>query len=80
MSPTAERNLLAKALFEAFEVASVLFAPSHLLATFPYGTKTALVIDIGYKETLILPVSDKLMFLFPYIGLFTCLCRCRLQI
>ena len=57
LTPTADRNLIARVLFETFEAASVLFAPSHLLATFTFGTKNALVIDVGYKEAVCLPVS-----------------------
>lgn len=58
LNPTTQRNLIAKALFETFEVSSVLFAPSHLLATFPFGTKNAFVVDVGYKETLVLPILE----------------------
>ena len=35
----------------------MVFMPSHLLCTFAIGRQTALVVDIGYKETEILPVS-----------------------
>lgn len=36
----------------------MVFMPSHLLCTFAIGHQSALVVDIGFKETEILPVSD----------------------
>ena len=36
---------------------SILFAPSHLLALFTLGIGTALVLDAGYSETVVLPIS-----------------------
>uniref|UniRef100_A0A0N5A890 Actin-related protein 10 n=1 Tax=Syphacia muris TaxID=451379 RepID=A0A0N5A890_9BILA len=66
LTPTAKRNLIAKALFEVFEASSVLFAPSHLLATFPFGAKNALVIDVGYNETVVLPVLEGVTVLNHY--------------
>lgn len=40
-----------------FQVPSVLFAPSHLMAIMTLGINSALVMDCGYTETLVLPVS-----------------------
>lgn len=40
-----------------FQVPSVLFAPSHLMAVMTLGINSALVMDCGYTETLVLPVS-----------------------
>ena len=58
LTPSDYRNLLAKVLFERYDVPSVLFAPSHLVSTFPLGTPNALVVDVGYRESLVLPVKD----------------------
>lgn len=40
-----------------FQVPSILFAPSHLMAIMTLGINSALVMDCGYTETLVLPVS-----------------------
>jgi len=58
LSPTDYRNLLAKVLFKHFEVPSVIFVPAHLMACFPLGTQSALVVDVGYVETLVLPIFE----------------------
>lgn len=39
------------------QVPSVLFAPSHLMAIMSLGINSALVMDCGHTETLVLPVS-----------------------
>ena len=33
------------------------FVPSHLLSTFTIARPSAIVVDVGYKETTVLPVS-----------------------
>uniref|UniRef100_A0A914ZJ35 Actin-related protein 10 n=1 Tax=Parascaris univalens TaxID=6257 RepID=A0A914ZJ35_PARUN len=58
LEPTRRREMLARALFEALDAPSVLFAPSHLLATFPFATSNALVIDIGFKEAVVIPILE----------------------
>ncbi|VDK22169.1 unnamed protein product [Anisakis simplex] len=58
LEPTERRHLMARALFEALDAPSVLFAPSHLLATFPFAASNALVVDIGFKEALVIPVHS----------------------
>ena len=35
----------------------MVFMPSHLLCTFAIKCQSALVVDIGFKETEVLPVS-----------------------
>ncbi|CAG0886170.1 unnamed protein product [Cyprideis torosa] len=50
------REALAEVFFNHFEVASVLFCPSHSAALYPLGLTSALVVDIGFKETTIVPV------------------------
>lgn len=70
LEPTYRRDLIAKILFEIFDAPSILFAPSHLLATFPFGCSNALVIDVGYREALILPVCVIFILLFFYLTRF----------
>jgi actin-related protein 10 len=40
-----------------FQVGSVMFAPCQLTALLTLGTSTGLVMDVGYNETLVVPVS-----------------------
>lgn len=49
-----------------FKVGSVLFAPSHLLSMLTIGSNVGLVMDVGYQETLVVPVS----FLKNHVWLF----------
>ncbi|KAG7246754.1 hypothetical protein CRUP_000119, partial [Coryphaenoides rupestris] len=42
-------------------VPSVLFAPSHLMAVMTLGLNSALVMDCGYTETLVLPLDSLLV-------------------
>lgn len=56
LCPTLIRNTLAKVLFRHFECQSVLFVPSHLVTLATLAIDTALVVDIGYKEAVIIPV------------------------
>jgi len=58
LCPSVVRETLAKVLFKHFEVPSILFAPTHLMTTFILGVPTALVIDCGYTESLVLPVYE----------------------
>uniref|UniRef100_A0A914W935 Actin related protein 10 n=1 Tax=Plectus sambesii TaxID=2011161 RepID=A0A914W935_9BILA len=58
LTPSEHRDLIARALFENLDVPSILFAPSHLLACFPFGTQNALVIDVGHKESVVIPVFE----------------------
>lgn len=57
LTPTDDRHAIARLLFDVLDVPSILFAPSHLMATLPYAAQTALVVDVGYREVLVLPVS-----------------------
>lgn len=41
------------------QVPSVLFAPHHLLALFTLGIPSGLIMDCGYSETMVLPISLK---------------------
>ncbi|XP_063078404.1 actin-related protein 10 [Engraulis encrasicolus] len=58
LCPSHFRETLTKVFFKQFEVPSVLFAPSHLMAIMTLGISTALVMDCGYTETLVLPVYE----------------------
>ncbi|KAJ8390840.1 hypothetical protein AAFF_G00099720 [Aldrovandia affinis] len=58
LCPSLFRETLTKVFFKHFEVPSVLFAPSHLMAVLTLGVNSALVVDCGYTETLVLPVYE----------------------
>ncbi|XP_070576671.1 actin-related protein 10-like [Ptychodera flava] len=58
LCPTLFRETLAQVLFRHYEVPSILFAPSHLVTLFTLGINSALVMDAGYTETLVLPVYE----------------------
>ncbi|VDO11887.1 unnamed protein product [Rodentolepis nana] len=58
MMPTNFRQSVADVLFRHFEVLSILFAPSHLVALFTLGVSTGLVLDCGFTEALILPIYE----------------------
>ncbi|GFN98961.1 actin-related protein 10 [Plakobranchus ocellatus] len=58
LCPSEFRETLARVLFKQYEVGSVLFASSHLLSLLTLGTSIGLVMDIGYKETLVVPVYE----------------------
>lgn len=56
LTPTIIRECFAKVLFYHFEAASVLFLPLHLVAISTLAVDTALVVDLGYKEAIVIPV------------------------
>ena len=58
LAPMKFRNTLAKVLFKYFDVVSVMFAPGHLFALFTLGISSALVVDCGYSETLVVPIYE----------------------
>uniref|UniRef100_A0AAQ6AND5 Actin-related protein 10 n=1 Tax=Amphiprion ocellaris TaxID=80972 RepID=A0AAQ6AND5_AMPOC len=58
LCPSHFRETLTKVFFKQFEVPSVLFAPSHLMAIMTLGINSALVMDCGHTETLVLPVYE----------------------
>uniref|UniRef100_A0A8C5ATZ8 Actin related protein 10 n=1 Tax=Gadus morhua TaxID=8049 RepID=A0A8C5ATZ8_GADMO len=58
LCPSNFRETLTRVFFNQFEVPSVLFAPSHLMAIMTLGLSSALVMDCGYTETLVLPVYE----------------------
>jgi len=58
LTPTEFKETLALVVFDHFDIPSLCFAPSHLLAIYTLGIDTALVIDAGYKETVALPIFE----------------------
>ncbi|KAG8229891.1 hypothetical protein J437_LFUL009755 [Ladona fulva] len=58
LSPTPFRETLAKVLFHHYEVLSLFYVPSHLVSLYTLGVSTALVVDMGYKETVVIPVYE----------------------
>ncbi|KAF0760248.1 actin-related protein 10 [Aphis craccivora] len=58
LSPTTFKEILAKVLFITYEVASLCFVPSHCASLFTLGISTGLVLDVGYKEAILIPVCE----------------------
>uniref|UniRef100_A0A0B8RV54 Actin-related protein 10 n=1 Tax=Philothamnus irregularis TaxID=1899461 RepID=A0A0B8RV54_9SAUR len=58
LCPSHFRETLTKVLFKYFEVPSVLFAPSHLMSLLTLGINSAMVLDCGYTESLVLPIYE----------------------
>lgn len=56
LCPTEIREIFAKVLFRHFEISSILFVSSHLVALSTLAIDTALVVDIGNKEATVIPV------------------------
>lgn len=56
LTPTIVRESIAKVLFYHFEVSSVLFLPTHLVALSTLAIDTAVVVDLGFKEATVIPV------------------------
>jgi actin-related protein len=59
-TPSEVRRLIAKVLFEehTYKIPSIIYVPAPLMNILPFGTKTSLVIDIGYHSTTVFPVYD----------------------
>ncbi|KAL3993687.1 Actin family protein [Acanthocheilonema viteae] len=64
LAPTSHRNAMARVLFNVFDAPSILFAPSHLMASFPFGVSNALVIDIGYSEATVVPILEGITMVY----------------
>ena len=50
------KEAICRVLFTYFQVPSVTFLSSHVLALASTGLRTGIVIDIGWHDTRILPV------------------------
>lgn len=64
--PTLVRDTLARVLFRHFEVASVFFISSHLNVLTTLAVNTALVVDLGFKESVIVPVFSGVQVVHAY--------------
>uniref|UniRef100_A0A1B0ALV7 Actin-related protein 10 n=1 Tax=Glossina palpalis gambiensis TaxID=67801 RepID=A0A1B0ALV7_9MUSC len=53
---TVIRETLAKVLFRHYEVASVLYVPSHMIALSTLAVPNGVIVDMGYAETTVMPV------------------------
>lgn len=60
LCPTLFRETLAKVLFSHYEISMMLTLPSHLISLASIAIDTALVVDIGYKESVVIPVCHGL--------------------
>ncbi|KAG5513274.1 hypothetical protein PMAC_001645 [Pneumocystis sp. 'macacae'] len=56
--PIKFKVIIAKTLFTYFQVPSITFLLSHVLVLISLGLSNGVVIDIGSKETSILPIYD----------------------
>jgi len=56
LCPTQFREAFARALFLHFEVNSIYHVPLHLVSLSSLAIETALVVDIGFRETTVLPI------------------------
>lgn len=63
LCPTEIREVFAKVLFRHFDVASILFVPTHLVILSTLAIDTALVVDLGFKETTAIPVFSGVQIL-----------------
>lgn len=43
-------------MFAHYEISSMLVLPSHLVCLSSIAVDTAVVVDVGYKEAIIIPV------------------------
>lgn len=43
---------------EFFQVASIVFLPSHVASLYTLGVATGLVLDVGYQEAVLIPVYE----------------------
>ncbi|XP_055597009.1 actin-related protein 10 [Uranotaenia lowii] len=64
LCPTIIRDNLAKALFCHFDVSSIFFVPTHLVTLATLAINTALVVDVGFKEAVIVPVYSGVQAIF----------------
>ncbi|RCI07074.1 hypothetical protein CU098_013960, partial [Rhizopus stolonifer] len=67
LAPVIMKQMIARLLFDYFQVPSISFVPTHLMALLTTGLTTGLVIDIGNLETSVLPIYVSRP-LIPYIS------------
>ncbi|KAI8802849.1 hypothetical protein BJ742DRAFT_743390 [Cladochytrium replicatum] len=56
--PMMVKGAIARVLFNVLQVPSIIFLPSHVLALLTVGKTTGLAVDVGYNETILLPIYD----------------------
>lgn len=66
LCPTQIRENLAKALFCHFDVSSIYYVPTHLVVLSTLAVDTALVVDVGYKEAVVVPVYSGVQAVFAW--------------
>lgn len=64
LAPVVIKQMIARLLFDYFQVPSISFVPIHLMALLTTGLTTGLVIDVGNLETSVLPVS---LYMYIYV-------------
>lgn len=64
------KQVLAETLFNTFKVSSISFLLSHVAGLFTFGRMTGLVVEIGYKETTVIPIYEGRPCLF-YVEIVT---------
>ncbi|XP_065337100.1 actin-related protein 10 [Cloeon dipterum] len=69
LNPSLERDTLAQVLFSYYELSSVCMVPSHMVSLYTLAVPTALVLDIGYKEAVLIPVVENTPVLHAYQAL-----------
>lgn len=55
--PNPIKRLISEVLFDNLKVPSISFTSSHMLTSMATGNTTGLVVDFGYQETTVVPVS-----------------------
>ncbi|CAG2181607.1 unnamed protein product, partial [Oppiella nova] len=55
---TRFRNQLLKVLYFHYDIQALLIVPQHLVCLATLGVSTALVLDVGYKEAVAIPVIE----------------------
>ncbi|XP_060815900.1 actin-related protein 10 [Bombus pascuorum] len=58
LAPTQFRDTLVKVLFRHFEIGSLMLLPTHLATISTLGINSALVLDVGYKEAILIPIYE----------------------
>ncbi|EDV21739.1 uncharacterized protein TRIADDRAFT_59766 [Trichoplax adhaerens] len=58
LCPNTFKNSLAKVIFQHFEIQSAMFAPGHLMGLYSLGLTTAMIVDCGYSEAIVLPFYE----------------------
>ncbi|KAI8801925.1 actin family [Cladochytrium replicatum] len=56
--PIIVKEAISRVLFTVLQVPSITFLPSQVLALLTVGKTTGLVVDVGYNETILLPIYD----------------------